>query len=320
MDISIIVPSYQSEETIADTIESLVTQRTDRSYEIIIVDSSSDRTPDIVSRYSDVNLVRLSRRAYSGEARNVGIRYAQGRIIAFTDSDCMPEPDWLQKMWETHAFFDCAAVGGAVTNGNPDSLISWASYITEFSQVMPVGKMRFGFRCVTCNVSYKSWVFKEYGGFDPSLKRYVDFAFHGKLCREGEQLLFDPGILVSHRHRVTLRRYTAHEFSRGRAALIVRRMGLLPGARITASRCVSAAITPILLARRMIADSSRVIEARGEVLCRFPAVFPFFVAGSVAWTCGFAMEALTPLRKRGLRHEEIRYEPVSEDVLEVTNE
>jgi GT2 family glycosyltransferase len=319
VDISVIIPSYNSVDTIGDAIRSLLIQQTDRSYEIIVVDSSSDGTAEIVSSFPQVKLIHLDRRAYSGEARNLGVEAAEGSLIAFTDSDCIVEPCWLQQMWDAHQKYDCAAIGGAVQNGNPESLVSCASYITEFSQYMPTGEKRYRRDCVTCNISYKSWVFQEYGGFDTWLKRYVDYTFNSRLHQAGEKLLFDPSILVKHRHRVSLRRYAGHELSRGRSALLVRKMGLLPGSAIARCRLLCVVVSPLLLVRRIFADTGRVFRARGEVLRRFPLVLPYFLIGSASWVLGLALQGLLGTTAYPGYQNTAKHQSATEETMEVAN-
>lgn len=95
--ISVIVPCFNSEQYIGECIESLLSQTYPRgNYEIIIVDNNStDSSPEIVKKYSEVKLLTEERKG-SYAARNRGLKEAGGRIIAFTDSDCAPETDWLE--------------------------------------------------------------------------------------------------------------------------------------------------------------------------------------------------------------------------------
>jgi len=86
--------------------------------------------------YPWVRLVRLSRRALPGETRNVGVEHALGKIIAFLASDCVADPEWLNTRMEGHDE-GFAAVGGVITNANPENLIGWANYIMEYAFCLP---------------------------------------------------------------------------------------------------------------------------------------------------------------------------------------
>ncbi len=99
MDISIVVPFFNSEKYIEQCIHSLLEQDyPDDCYEIIMIDNNStDKAPEIVSRYPRIHLLEESiQSAYA--ARNRGIRFAKGEVIAFTDPDCQPCPQWLSSI------------------------------------------------------------------------------------------------------------------------------------------------------------------------------------------------------------------------------
>jgi teichuronic acid biosynthesis glycosyltransferase TuaG len=99
--VSIITPSYNSEKFIKDMINSIVNQ-TYQNWELLITDDfSSDKTVDIVKYYADgdsrIKLFRLSKNSGAGIARNYSINNAQGKYIAFCDSDDLWKPDKLSK-------------------------------------------------------------------------------------------------------------------------------------------------------------------------------------------------------------------------------
>ena len=98
--VSVIMPSYNSAETIKDSIESIIDQ-TYKNWELIIIDDcSSDETFDIVENsFNDKRILvkRLSQNSGTGIARNEGIKLAKGRFIAFCDSDDRWLPEKLSR-------------------------------------------------------------------------------------------------------------------------------------------------------------------------------------------------------------------------------
>ncbi|KPA11126.1 glycosyltransferase [Candidatus Magnetomorum sp. HK-1] len=96
INVSVIIPMYNARKYIAQTIESLITQTyPNEKYEIIIVDNgSNDGSLEIASKYPVRLLTEKKSGAYA--ARNTGIAAALGNIIAFTDADCIPKPDWIE--------------------------------------------------------------------------------------------------------------------------------------------------------------------------------------------------------------------------------
>lgn len=99
-EISVIIPAYNREQTIQRAIKSVLEQ-TYQNYEIIVVDDGSrDNTVHIVEQMamSDprIRLIKLPKNMGAMAARNVGIRSAQGKWIAFLDSDDMYLPRSLE--------------------------------------------------------------------------------------------------------------------------------------------------------------------------------------------------------------------------------
>lgn len=118
--VSIITPSYNSEKFIAETITSVINQ-TYPHWELIIVDDcSKDKTTDIVRSFMEedarIHLHQLSKNAGAGVARNTALQHAQGRYIAFLDSDDCWKPEKLEKQLHfmeaeqqpfTFSFYEC---------------------------------------------------------------------------------------------------------------------------------------------------------------------------------------------------------------------
>lgn len=97
--VSVIMPSYNTAEYIADSINSVLSQ-TYTNWELIIVDDcSSDNTDEIVSQFDDKRIRYLKNDKNSGAAvsRNRALREAKGKWIAFLDSDDLWAPDKLKK-------------------------------------------------------------------------------------------------------------------------------------------------------------------------------------------------------------------------------
>src|SRR5512138_937433 len=98
--ISVIIPTFNEEENIAQCLVSLSHQTVPRdSYEIIVVDGGSkDATCEIARKYADSVFTQTSKKV--GGARNDGVMAAKGEIIATTDADCILPPDWIARIAE----------------------------------------------------------------------------------------------------------------------------------------------------------------------------------------------------------------------------
>ena len=93
--ISVIIPTFNEAENIAQCLVSLSHQTLPRNeYEIIVVDGGSkDATCDIARKYADKVFTQTSKKV--GGARNDGVMAATGDIVATTDADCILPPHWL---------------------------------------------------------------------------------------------------------------------------------------------------------------------------------------------------------------------------------
>src|SRR5262245_13613113 len=96
--VSVIIPCYNREKLVGETIESVLNQ-TYQNFEVIVVnDGSTDGTEEAIKRYtSDVRIHYLKHEVNKGipTARNTGIKHAQGEYVAFLDSDDLFLPDKL---------------------------------------------------------------------------------------------------------------------------------------------------------------------------------------------------------------------------------
>lgn len=99
--VSVVTPVYNAEKFIKETIDSVLNQTyTDFEY-LLIDDCSTDNSPDIVKSYAEkdnrVKYIKLKENSGAAVARNTGIENAQGRYIAFIDSDDVWYPEKLAK-------------------------------------------------------------------------------------------------------------------------------------------------------------------------------------------------------------------------------
>lgn len=100
--ISVVVPAYNSNQTLAQTVESIEKQ-TFTDFELIIIDDrSTDDTPATIkflsSKYSNIIPIRNPKNLDIGAVRNLAVTYATGKYIAFIDSDDVVSPKYLEKL------------------------------------------------------------------------------------------------------------------------------------------------------------------------------------------------------------------------------
>ena len=123
LDISVIIPAYNAAGTLPAVLNALQAQDLDRrQFEVLVVDDgSTDATPDRLKAFAAGTKLNFSwwRRDRSrsfgpAAARNEALARAAGRVIAFTDADCVPDPDWLRTIRRSVIDEKWAIVGGEV--------------------------------------------------------------------------------------------------------------------------------------------------------------------------------------------------------------
>jgi GT2 family glycosyltransferase len=279
--ISVIIASYNSGKTIADVLNSLVRQKTGYTYEIIVVDSSSDETPVMLKRdFPAIKTLTFNQRKFAGDARNHGIAASTGAIIAFTDADCLVPENWIDEIARAHQE-DYPVIGGAVDNANPECAIGWAYYFTEFNHWLPHIPAGYTFEIPGCCFTMKRWVYEKYGPF--IVGTYCsDSAFQWRLLQDGRKPYFNPRIKVYHRNPDSLRDLLGHEPFHGKCYANVRvTEQRLPVGRIFCY-LIGSPILPFLLFTRIL---MKVTKNRSYV-AKFMQSMPWVFCGTTAWSFG----------------------------------
>jgi glycosyltransferase involved in cell wall biosynthesis len=100
--VSIIVPAYNAEEWIAETIQSAIGQTWPRKEIIVVDDGSSDRTADVAQRFASKEVAVVSTKNQgAAAARNHGFRLSQGDYIQWLDADDLLAPDKIERQLAT---------------------------------------------------------------------------------------------------------------------------------------------------------------------------------------------------------------------------
>ena len=203
MDVSVVIPSYKSSSTLALCIDSIMRQKTGLNYEVIIVDSSHDRSiADIIAMYPSVKFIELSKRVSAGIARNTGAGIAKGKILAFIDADVYLSPDWLEKCFYHYKRDRKIFVGSIDIWKNGVKFLDKLEWFFEFSEFKPTMPPSTRW----CLPSYSLVVSKDI--FDKikftGLEKSQDTEFTVRLAKEGHTLYFIPELIVFHMFRSKL--------------------------------------------------------------------------------------------------------------------
>lgn len=288
VNISIIIASYNSRNTIEACLDSIKHQIIPEKAEVILVDSSTDGTEEIVrKKFSFVKLFHFSNRKYCGEARNIGVTNSCGNIIAFLDADCIASDCWLKNLRTAHQL-PFPAISGVMDIFQNGSNINWAYYFCEFYQWMPGSTYSWLEYAPGGVTSYKKWIFRKYGSFIEG--RYgSDQAFHWIMAEDRKLLKFSPSIIVSHLYEKNHKEFLSHMIIHGRSCSEIRRISK----KISVFRRLFYILASPIIPVKMFLNISTASYRTRNYLKQFLKVFPLVIIGLIFWTIGDVIGNLT---------------------------
>lgn len=207
--VSVIVPVYNDVPALRRCLAALEQQDYPADVvQVLVVDNaSSDDVSIAVPSAARFRLLYEARRG-SYAARNTGVETATGEILAFTDSDCIPRPDWLRRGVEALQAKPCPdAIGGAIQiffPHGPDPRTGPEHFEVrhEFQQRKYIEEWSFA---ATANVFVTRAVFDQVGPFNPVLQSGGDTDWGTRLVDSGRRLTFAPQVVVDHPARSSWR-------------------------------------------------------------------------------------------------------------------
>jgi glycosyltransferase involved in cell wall biosynthesis len=226
--ISVIVPVLNMDKTIRATMDSLMDlEYPDEKLEIIVVDGKSrDETRRIVGEYP----VRLVDQEGSGlnAARNTGIKYSSGELLAYTDGDCVLPKDWAIKIAENFEDPVIGFVGGTMEGYDRSNPLS--NYMDEsFFQVTPGFRIRIETTDLKlmqfpagANMAFRKRALARVKFFDENITYgFDDLQPVEEMGFKGFRIILDPKVRVLHQHRSTLRELLKQHFNYGRGGTLL---------------------------------------------------------------------------------------------------
>lgn len=237
---SVIVPTYQRPDHLAACLEGLAALRypNDR-FEVIVVDDGSQASPEpVITPLQHRITVTLVHQTHAGPsvARNAGAARANGEFLVFIDDDCVPAPDWLERLTEHFAAYPETALGGRTINACPANWFSTAGqllldYLYEYHRVHDSYDRFFA----SNNLAFPARMFYGIGGFDETFTR--PGAEDRELCFRwlfyGYSMIYASDVVVYHSHWLAPGSFWRQHFRYGRGAFHYHRLRhlRLPGKR-----------------------------------------------------------------------------------------
>ena len=220
--VSVIVCSYNGARTLNDCLDSLG-KLNYPNYEVILVDDgSTDNTAQIAAQFPNVRYIDQSNHGLS-HARNTGAAAAKGEVFAYTDSDCMADPDWLYYLVGTLLSGDYAGVGGPNVSPPAQNAIQACVAAAPGGPSHVLLTDTVAEHIPGCNMAFYRWAFEQIGGFDPEYhKAGDDVDFCWRLQQSGCVIAFSPTAIVWHHRRFTLRAFLKQQEGYGEAESLLR--------------------------------------------------------------------------------------------------
>jgi glycosyltransferase involved in cell wall biosynthesis len=214
IDVSVIIPVYNDIDGLTSCVDALAAQKLPQDrFEVIVVDNGPAfglderhaRISDMLSRLSNSQVLH-EQKPGSYSARNLGIGAAVGRVFAFTDADCVPEPSWLScglSYLDEHPEVAAAAGSIKLFARDPESPTGAELYELRhgFQVQRYIATASFG---ATANLFARRTVFDQVGPFDATLRSGGDKEWGMRLKRNGGVLKYAADAVVRHPARRSL--------------------------------------------------------------------------------------------------------------------
>ena len=203
--IAVVVPTRNRSRQLLRLLESLERLEGLVPDEVIVVHSDAgDGTSGVLADWTSRPHAFTARAVPQppgfgpGDARNIGLRQARSRIVAFTDDDCIVDARWLSELVPAvDADSGVVGAGGSVLPTTPDFISRYYAY---YRILEPPDSLLY---LVTANCAYDRRAALEAGGFDAAIPTPggEDVALSIRLRRRGKRFSFAPRAMVRHEFR-----------------------------------------------------------------------------------------------------------------------
>ncbi len=285
IDLSVVIPSYDSQDTLARCLNGIVRQQGNVRCEVIVVDcSADDQVAGIVAKYPMVRLIREEARFAPGIGRNIGVRDASGRLILFVDADVIVEQGAIEQAWRSYQS-GCHVFSGALTMGHLPGF-RWLAALEHYyfnHQYQPGRQAQRRQNLSSALMGIDRELFVHAGGF-ADIPRMQDTAFTERLARDGARLFFLPLVMGQQVQTSSVRALIRKIFINGNNVFFIRY-----GQRATPLRKLLLAVAlPLMTVAKMTRINLRNLyyhNPKGKLIAL--VLSPAMYGCGVCWMLGF---------------------------------
>lgn len=194
--VSVIIPVYHDSCQLKRCLEALNCQSYPlHRFEVIVINNDPGDSETYSMKFTKARLLTQPK-AGSYAARNLGINVAQGDVVAFTDSDCVPHKDWLLN--SVDALLNGAErIAGRITLLFDSDILSLAE-IYEYKFAFPQAKYaKMGFGATANMITWRKY-FDQIGFFDENLFSGGDYEWGMRASRAGISISYACNVSVGH--------------------------------------------------------------------------------------------------------------------------
>lgn len=197
VEVSVIIPVYKDRQKLIKCLEALERQTLQKeSYEVIIVNNDSDNKLIINDIFEFNYMILDETKPGSYAARNTGLLNANGKLLAFTDSDCIPDNKWLQTGLN---YFNNDAISRLA--GNVEIYLSEKTSIGEYHDVIFAFNQEKNAKnghSVTANFFVKKELFKSIGLFNEYMYSGGDLEWNERATNLNYNIIYASDCIVYH--------------------------------------------------------------------------------------------------------------------------
>ena len=199
MAVTVVVPSHARPQRLRWLLNALEEQTLTRPWEVVVVhDYDAATATRVLDRHPLAEQGRLRHVAIEpgtgspARQRNIGWREARGRLVAFTDDDCRPEPEWLDRLLASVRDPDRDVVQGATRPDDLEHHVFAAPHVRTLA-IEPPGPF-----AQTCNILYPRAVLERLGGFDEVAISGEDVGLSRRAIAAGSPIVGARRAIVNH--------------------------------------------------------------------------------------------------------------------------